>query len=536
MEKQLDELRAKMERSGQALSEFEKELNVINPEEKTNILSSRLLQLNTEYTNAQADRIRKEAMFNSMKAGTLEAAQVSTQGEALARLNERLNDARQHFAQVKATFGDGHPEYRKAAYELEELQKQLDATRANIAQRIEVDYRQAVNREQMLQADVVATKAESDSLNSRSFEYNRLKQDAEADKKLYDQLIRKIQEAGINSGFQNNNVTIADSARPTVNPVFPKTSINVLLAAIASLILGLVAAITSDAMDTTLRDAENASRYLGTDVIGMLPSVKKLSELTKSPTGAVVATEPTPKQIEAANDYRKKGYYRTISGFEESIRTLRNTILLGDLDTHIRSLMITSAGPGEGKSTVSVHLAIAHASQGQKTLLLDGDLRRPSVARTFGVTPKNGLSDVLTGKMSWRGLILPIPGRPNLFILPAGPPSHRAADLIGPRMSELLDEFHKEFDLVVLDSPPLLGFAEPLRMAAVADAVIVISYAGQTKRKAVAGVLTALGRVHSNVLGVVLNQVKRDTSSDGYAYYGYYRPYYYRQYAQQKKS
>jgi Mrp family chromosome partitioning ATPase len=103
-------------------------------------------------------------------------------------------------------------------------------------------------------------------------------------------------------------------------------------------------------------------------------------------------------------------------------------------------------------------------------------------------------------------------------------------------MSELLDEFHKEFDLVVLDSPPLLGFAEPLRMAAVADAVIVISYAGQTKRKAVAGVLTALGRVHSNVLGVVLNQVKRDTSSDGYAYYGYYRPYYYRQYAQQKKS
>jgi uncharacterized protein involved in exopolysaccharide biosynthesis len=359
MEKQLDELRAKMERSGQALSEFEKELNVINPEEKTNILSSRLLQLNTEYTNAQADRIRKEAMFNSMKAGTLEAAQVSTQGEALARLNERLNDARQHFAQVKATFGDGHPEYRKAAYELEELQKQLDATRANIAQRIEVDYRQAVNREQMLQADVVATKAESDSLNSRSFEYNRLKQDAEADKKLYDQLIRKIQEAGINSGFQNNNVTIADSARPTVNPVFPKTSINVLLAAIASLILGLVAAITSDAMDTTLRDAENASRYLGTDVIGMLPSVKKLSELTKSPTGAVVATEPTPKQIEAANDYRKKGYYRTISGFEESIRTLRNTILLGDLDTQIRSLMITSAGPGEGKSTVSAHLAIA---------------------------------------------------------------------------------------------------------------------------------------------------------------------------------
>lgn len=534
MEKQLDDLRAKMERSGQALAQFEKELNVINPEEKTSMLSARLLQLNTEFTVAQADRIRKEAAYNSMKAGTVEAAQVSTQGEALAKLAEKLNESRQHFAQIKATFGDGHPEYRKSASELDELQKQFESARINIANRITVDYQQAENREQMLKNDLLATKAESDSLNTRSFEYKQLQQDAEADKKLYDQLIRKIQEAGINSGFQNNNVSIADSARPAAKPVFPNTQLNVGLAAFASLLLGLAAALVSDTMDTTIRDAEAASRYLGTDVIGMLPSVNKLSALQKLPTSAQEAITPTLKEVEISNDYRRKGYYRTISGFEESIRTLRNTILLGDLDAHVRSLMITSAGPSEGKSTVSIHLAIAHAGQGQKTLLVDGDLRRPSISRAFGLTVKNGLTDILTGKMSWRGIIVPVPGRPNLFILPAGAPSHRAADLIGPRISELLDEFQKEFDLVVLDTPPLLGFAEPLRMAAVADAVIVVAYAGQTKRKAVAGVLTAMARVHANILGVVLNQVKRDTSSDGYSYYGYYRPYYYQQYANRK--
>jgi capsular exopolysaccharide synthesis family protein len=532
MEKQLDQLQAKMERSNRALAEFEKELNVINPEEKTNILSARLLQLNTEYTTAQGDRIRKEAAYNSMKSGSLEAAQVSTQGEELGKLTERLNDARQHFAQVKTTFGASHPEYRKAASELAEVQSQFETTRKNIANRIEVDYRQALNREQMLQTDVASTKAESDRLNARSFEYHQLKQEAEADKTLYEELIRKIREAGINAGFQNNNVRIADLARPGAKPVFPVLPLNLALAFVASLLISVGVAVAGDTMDTTVRDPEQTSRYLGTDVIGMLPAVARSSQLSGPVTEQQETTPAKADDTPNSKSYHRKGYYRSISGFEESIRTLRNTILLGDIDTHLRSLLITSAGPGEGKSTIAVHLAIAHAGQGQKTLLVDGDLRRPSVARRFGLTPKSGFSNVLTREVDWKDVLVPAPGKPYLFILPAGTPSHRAADLIGPRMGDLLDEFAREFDLVIMDSPPLLGFAEPLRMAAVANAVIVVSQAGETKRKAVGGVLTALGRVRANVLGVVLNQIKRDTTADGYAYYGYYRPYYYQHDAQ----
>ncbi len=534
--KQLEDLRAKMERSGLALAQFEKELNVINPQEKTNILSSRLLQLNTEYTNAQADRIRKEAAYNSMKTGAVESAQISAQAEGLSRVMERLNEARQRFAQVKATFGDAHPEYRKAASDVAELQDQFDKMLSNISNRIEVDYRQALNREQMLQSDVASVKAESDRLNSRSFEYNQLKDDAESDKKLYEELMRKIQEDGINSGFQNDNVRIADFARPGVKPVFPNILLNVALAAIASFLIGVAAAILSDSMDTTLRDPELASRYLGTDIIGMLPAVKRPSQLSQRPKAESTEIEKKKRDDEratpASGDYHRRGYYRTISGFEESIRTLRNTILLSDLNSPIRSLMITSASPGEGKSTAAVHLAIANAAQEQRTLLVDGDLRRPSIARSFGLTPSIGLSDVLTGKKTWAEVIVPVPGRANLSILPAGAPSHRAADLMGTRIGELMENLSEQFDCVILDSPPLLGFAEPLRMASVADAVIIVSYAGQTKRKAVAGVLTALGRVRANVLGVVLNQIKRDTTADGYAYYGYYRPYYYQNYAQ----
>jgi capsular exopolysaccharide synthesis family protein len=226
------------------------------------------------------------------------------------------------------------------------------------------------------------------------------------------------------------------------------------------------------------------------------------------------------------NAYHRKGYYRTISGFEEAVRTLRNTILLSDIENPLRSLLITSANPGEGKTTACAHLAIAHAEQGKKTLLVDGDLRRPSIHRKFGLTAVTGLTNILMGETDWKDTVVHLDGKPNLDIIPAGPPSHRASDLIGPRMGELLDEFAKDYDLVILDAPPLLGFAEPLQLATIADGVLVISRAGETKRRAVSSVLSALNRLRANVVGVVLNQVKRDTS-DGYSYYGYYRSGYY---------
>ena len=519
MEKQIDELKAKMEKSGLALAQFEKDMDVINPEEKTNIVSARLLQLNTEYTTAQAERVSKESAWNAMKSGSLEAAQVSSQGQDLAKLSDSLNQARQRFALVKSTYGSTHPEYRKAASELAEVEKQFETTRSNIAGRIEVEYREALNREQMLQAAVAETKAEWDRINSKSFEYQQLKQGADADKTLYDELIRKIREADINAGFQNNNIRIADLARPPSSPVFPNLKLNLFLAFLFSTLLAVGAVLLLDSLDTTLRDPKEASRLLGTDVIGTMPVDKLAAQLPKSaapvPAGAIVT-----KTSQSGN---RKGYYRSASDFDEAVRTIRNTILLSDFEGRLRSIVLTSAAPSEGKTTIAAHLAIANADRGKKTLLVDADLRRPSLHTKFGFTPREGLSNVLTGELPWHDVVLPVEGKPNLSLLPSGPGSHRAADLIGPRLSSLLDEFAKEYDLVILDSPPLLGFAECLQMATAADGVLIISLAGETRRKAVAEVISVLNRVRANIIGVVLNQVNQNTSSEGYSYYGYYR-------------
>ncbi len=536
MERQLEELKAQMEKSSMALAQFERELNVINPEEKTSILSARLLQLNTEYTNAQGDRVRKEAAYNSIQDDSLASAQVSSQGEALKKLTESLDDAEEKFAEIKNHYGVNHPEYKKAQTKVQALETQIADTKANIGKRVEVEYQEAVNRESMLEKAVKETKEEFDRLNARSFEYQSLKREAESDKRLYEELVRKIKEAGINASFQNSSIRIADTARPGLKPVFPKTWLNVLLAFLLSTFCGVGAAVLSDVMDNTIRDPDQVARLMNTDVIGSLPTVKDWRRRL-SPIHSMSLANGHPVNGNGNGDVAITGAPnalvpmthnddQALSNYEEAIRTLRNSILLTDFDRRLRSVLLTSASPSEGKSTVAAHLAATHAGQQKRTLLIDGDLRRPSVHRLFQVPNSVGLSDVLLKQISWMDAVIMMDQPKGLDILPAGPSTHRASDLIGMGLAELIEEATRQYDLVVLDAPPLLGFAEPLQMATAVDGVIIVARAGDTSRKALSSVITTLVRLRANLVGVVLNEVHREVSGGYYYYYGHYSKYY----------
>jgi capsular exopolysaccharide synthesis family protein len=187
--------------------------------------------------------------------------------------------------------------------------------------------------------------------------------------------------------------------------------------------------------------------------------------------------------------------------------------------------MLTSATPREGKTTTCVHLAIAHSSQGRKTLLIDADLRRPSIHGRFGLKNERGLSTVASSDVEWRDVVQKSESYPDLDVLTAGPASRRSADRLGTLLETLLADAEKTYDLVIVDAPPLLGFAEPLQIASVVGGVVVLALAGQTNRHAVASVLNSLKRLKTNVLGVVLNEIREDTN-DRYYYYGYYGKYY----------
>ena len=514
MEKQLGELRAKMERSSSALAQFERELNVINPEEKTSIISARLLQLNTEYTNAQADRVRKEAIYDLAKSGSPDALQISTQGAPLAKLTEQLNAAEQRFADIKIHYGPVHPEYKKAAGEVAEVQRQLQQTRQNTGQRIKIDYQSAVGRELMLQKAVTETKAEFDRLNAHSFEYQSHKREAEADRKLYEELIQKIREAGINAGFQSSSIRIADRARPPLKPVFPRTKLNGLLAFLLSSMLAVGAAVTADVLSVRVRDPEQISRALNTEVLGSLPAVRSLRSYRLTPVESRSSGNNGLMRLRGS-------VLQNLRQYEQAVQTLRNSVVLADFDRSLRSVMITSAAPFEGKSTIAAHFAIANARNGQKTLLIDGDLRRPSIQRVMDLEGERGLADVLAGKTSWKDVLVQKSGISNLDILLAGSAAVRAPELIGPGLDQLIEEVSKGYDLVVLDSPPVHGFPEPLRMATAVDGAIVVALAGRTSRKALAATIAVLTRLRAHVLGVVLNQVNLNSTESGY--YAYYQ-------------
>ena len=514
MERQLEELRANMERSSNALAQYERELEIINPEEKTNILAARLLELNSEYTQAQAERVAREAAYRTLENGGLEAAMTYRGRESLRKLRDRFADAKQEFAAIQAHYGENHPEYKTAAANLAELRRLMENETANIKRQAEIEYRRALDRERMLQEELRKTKEEFDDLNARSFEYQALKREADGDKELYEELLRKIKEATINASFENNAARIADPARPGHEPVFPNVLLNVLLTFLASALLGVGVAVIADLADDTIRDPEEVMRTLHTAVIGSLPEVKpwrgQLARVTCAANGSAEAHHGT-----------------TVSTYEEAIRTLRNSILLTDFDQRLRTILVTSAAPSEGKSTIAIHLAIAHAQQRRRTLIIDGDLRRPSVHKRFGVQATVGLSDAVVGRGNWREAVVRLSELEDLHVLPAGRNSaRRAADFIGTGLDGILDEAAREYDLVIIDAPPLLGFPEPLQMAAMVDGVVVVTKAAQTSRRAVASVLQTLARLRANVIGLVLNEVTRETSDKYYYYYSYYRKYY----------
>lgn len=378
-----------------------------------------------------------------------------------------------------------------------------------MVERVAIEYAESQRHERMVSEAVTGAKAEFDRVNERAFDYQALKREAEGDRTLYEQLVRKIKEAGINAGFQSNAVRIADPARPTLKPVYPNTLLNVLLAVLFATLVAAGAAVGSDILDKTVRDPEQVARTLHTEVIGSLPLLKR-----RPPAALRALAESAGPHAEA-----------DLSGFNESVRTLRNSILLANFERRYRSLMVTSAAPGEGKTTTAANLAAVHAGQGKRTLLIDGDLRRPSIHRNFNLPGVVGLFNVLMGEIPWREALLGVEEIPNLSILAAGPPTRRASDLIGRSLSELIEEASGEFDLVIVDAPPLLGFAEPLQMATAVDGVVIVARAGQTTRKAVGMVLTLLTRLRVKVVGVVLNEVHKELS-DSYYYYGYYRSYY----------
>ncbi|MFL6353881.1 MAG: GumC family protein [Bryobacteraceae bacterium] len=511
LEKQLHAVKARVEKSSLALATFERDSKIVNPDENADILSERLLKLSRQLANAQADRMAKEARYNAAKTGSLEGSEFSGQSPAFKSLSKRLDEANERFSNVKAEFGADRPEYRRAAGLVTQLTKRMDRLRRSLVKRLESQSLQAASRERVLGVQVAGTKAELDKIKAGSSKYKSLQLEAETEKTKYEEVLQKIREPGLSGGFQNNSIRLADSARPAFEPVSPNIRLNVVLACLFASLLAMIVAIVSDLFDHTFRDPEQARRILNADIIGMLPIARSRSTLLSSGKDKSGVLMPS----RGANDKRTAAYV-------EAMRTLRNSIAACSMDRRLKSILMTSTAAREGKSTTAVHLALAHAAQRRRTLLIDCDLRTSSIHRYFDVSNSVGVTNVIMEGMPWREAVARVDETPELHLLLAGPLGRTGPDLVGREIASIIAEAEREYDLVVVDAPPIFGFAEPLQIARHVGGVMVVTAAGQTNRHAVAALLNMMSRLRIQVTGIVLNKVAA-TANNGSYHYGYGR-------------
>ncbi|HYM10638.1 MAG TPA: polysaccharide biosynthesis tyrosine autokinase [Bryobacterales bacterium] len=515
--KQLEELKAKMERAQERLRAFEKEYNVVNPEDRTNILNVTLQKLQESLTMAQAERLRKESAFKSVENGNLESLTISDQGEPLMRLAERLESLQTQLAEAAAQYGPNHPAYKRVEAQITRVQSLLELNKQKVTKRLKADYDQAVARENALAEAVAKQKEEVERLSGRAAEYGILKREVDSQTKLYDELLRKINEAIINGSIKATNLRLASLATPGSTPVYPKVKLNVLLALLLSTTLAVGVALGSDYLDRTLRSGEQVEQWLSVPVLANLPRVpgKRIPSL-------LLGVTPEDGEEGGSRALAKAGMPLT-----EALNMLRTSVLLSAPAQGLKMVLVASAAPAEGKSTVASGLALALAQQlqnGHRVLLVDSDLRRPTIHNIFGLSNRVGLSTILEGQSTLAESALPCPSAPNLMVLPAGPSPRYSSELLTMHMAKVLEDIRQEFRYTVIDSAPLLICADSTILSTMADGVLLVARAGETPRDAVLAALRQLRRVRANILGLVLNQV-RLPDTPGYG--GYYSSYYY---------
>lgn len=514
MEKQIADLKLTMADSTHKLALQEKQLGVINPDQKTSILAARIQQLNTQLTDAQNERIRKEAEYKAILSGQAQAVEASSDATALTSLQERKRKAEEQLAMDRTIYGPSYAEYKRSANALAEVGRQEVELREQLGKRIAAEYHQAEHREALLAASLADAKAESDTLNAASFQYDELKQEAEANAKLYSELYRKIKEAGINSGFQSNAIRIAAEAEVPTVPVFPNKKLFVFLGFLMSFCGSCATVLIAREWNGALRDPSDVSEATAIPVIGTLPDVRGLAFSRSQP-------QPTRKIPGSGFDRERT---MTLNFFRECMASTLSCLQFREFAPPLRTIAVTSSGPGEGKSTCAAYLAMEYAAQGKKCLIIDADLRCPSLHTFFKVPNDGGMTKYIAGECTIHEIVRPAPNIKNLDLIVAGVAGSETSPLMGSMVLAVVGESRMNYDLVVVDVPPLLNLAEPIQIAAGMDGVLVVAQSGRTTKTGLRSAVATLSRVHANVAGIVLNRMPI-SASEIYNQYRAYRDY-----------
>jgi capsular exopolysaccharide synthesis family protein len=502
LQKQLEDLKQAAGDAQRQLADYQKQHNIVGTDETSNLTMQNLAQTSSDLEGAEADRIMKEARMREFQSQDPDMVALMGDDPQLAALRSQLANLETQRAQLAAKFGENHPRMRDLKAQIDKVQASIKKEVGLARRQVREEYIGSHRMEELLQKRLEAQKEAAYRLNEDEAQYAILRHEAELNRDLYDALQMRLKEASVTAGLSATNITVVDRASIPMAPIAPRKILSLLLGVIGGLLCGIVLAFTVESIDDTLQTSEEVESVSMLASLATIPHItgpgdKRRRRGSEEPAPAAARME----QLVALNNPK--------SHAAEAFRGLRSSLLLSSIDIPPRVIVVTSAFPGEGKTTTAVNAAIAFAQRGERVLLVDADLRRGSLDRVFGMDDRGfGLSTVLTQPASQKSLANPLAELPSLAVLPTGPrPPNPAEMLSSNRMEEQLRQWALEFDRVVIDTAPVLAVSDTQAMAALADTVILVARAGMTRKRALVRARDLLWRINAPIAGVVVNDV-----------------------------
>jgi polysaccharide biosynthesis transport protein len=523
LNEELNELKIKVQDSEDKRIAYERKNQIWTLDDKSNITTQRLADVNKALTDAQDERMKKEALYQFAKAGDIADVPQLRDSPVLQALIQKREAASEEYNDALSQYGPNFPKVQRLEAQVKDLDQVIQKENVNTLNRIETDYREARKREEMLTQALDQQKAAANEMAERMVEYNILKREAEANKALYDGLMTKMKEVGISSALQSSNIRVVDPAMIPAYPSRPAKTRNIALSFLVGLVGGIGLALLREYLDNTVKTPDDI------ETLARLPSLAVVPQFGASNGNgsrkrllAGPSSNGHDKRIELVAQHLPK------SQMSEAFRALRTSLLLSQPGRPPQVILVTSALPREGKTTAAANLAVTLAQLGDKTVLVDADLRKPGVGRllNLGGNKYAGFSSYLAGVSSLDLVTVPHPDIPNLSAIPTGPLPPNPADLLSSnKLAEAIAELRTKFKFVVIDSPPVMAATDAVIVSVQVDGVLLVVRSGETPKEAFTRTRDLLISVKCHILGVVLNAV--DSGAPDYYYSYRYYPYSY---------
>lgn len=534
LERSTRELKAKVSQAEAALGEYTTRNGIDTPDGKQTLTAEKLSAMHVQVMKASTERMLNESLYDEVKRGRVNQVPEAFSDSKTAALKQKLGELQVEQSQLNVTYGPENPKVAEVEQKIKVLQKQIADNQRLMEEKLKSDYDRSVRNEAELKRALETTKAETVQQNQAGIRFATLQAELDTARNLYTEFLNKTKQADLQLVEQHRNLKVVETAELPGAPIGPQRFRTILIGLFVSLIAGIGLAFFLEYLDNTVKSVEDIERIAQLPTLAVIPSIatitaKAMSGQKKredSSQGLSVRANPDSAMAVSPGNGKltKLVTLDQLSSVVEAYRMLRTSVLLSAAGNPPKTILFTSGQPGEGKTTTAINTAISLSQLGASVLLIDADLRRPTVHRVFKMGQSQGLSTFLSRQVEIDPLINKL-WVPNLSVLPCGPIPPNPAELISSeRMRLLLKELGEKYDHILIDSPPLINVTDPVILSTMVDGVILVVQAGRSTRDIVRRARQELGSVGAKIFGVVLNNldIKREGYDSYLATYGNY--------------